>query len=40
MMCVEFCIRYAGEGWLDIVEAKGPKAKPLLAPDLVVTRSA
>ena len=40
MMCVEFGIRYSGEGWLDIVEAKGRKAKPLLAPDLVVTRSA
>lgn len=40
MMSAEFGIRYAGEGWLDIVEERGRKAKPPLAPDLVVTRAA
>jgi len=39
MMCAEFGVRYAGEGWLDIVEAKGRKSGPPLAPDLVVTRT-
>jgi len=40
MMSAEFSIRYAGEGWLEIIEDKGRKAKPPLAPDLVVTRAA
>ena len=40
MMSAEFGIRYAGEGWLEIVENKGRKAEPPLAPDLVVTRAA
>ena len=40
MMSAEFGIRYAGEGWLDIVEAKGRKAKPPLAPDLLVASTA
>jgi hypothetical protein len=36
MMSTEFGIRYAGTGWLEIVENKGTKAVPPMAPDLVI----
>jgi hypothetical protein len=38
MMTAEFNISYTGNGWLDIIEDKGSKASPPLAPDLVVCR--
>ncbi len=37
MMSAEFGIRYMGTGWLDIVEDKGIKTSPPMAPDLVVS---
>ena len=40
MMSAEFKIRYAGGGWLEIVEDKGKKAEPPMAPDLVVSHRA
>lgn len=40
MMSAEFNIRYAGNGWLEIIESKGRHAKARLAPDLVVTNRA
>lgn len=36
MLSAEFGIRYTGSGWLDIVEEKGRRAAPALAPDLVI----
>jgi len=37
MMTTEFNIRYIGTGWLDIIEDKGTKTSPPMAPDLVVS---
>ena len=37
MMSAEFGIRYMGTGWLDIVEDKGAKTSPPMAPDLVIS---
>ena len=37
MMRAEFHIRYAGEGWLDIVDSRSKSVQPALAPDLVIT---
>ena len=37
MMTTEFNIRYIGTGWLDIIEDKGAKTSPPMAPDLVVS---
>ena len=37
MMAAEFNIRYAGTGWLDIVEENKQKTVPPLCPDLVIT---
>ena len=37
MISAEFGIRYAGEGWLDIVEERNRKAAPQMCPDLVIT---
>lgn len=36
MMIAEFGVRYVGDGWLNIVEAKGGRVKSVLAPDLVI----
>ena len=40
MMMAEFNIRYAGEGWLHIVDEKRKSAAPNLCPDLVITSAA
>jgi hypothetical protein len=40
MMSAEFRIRYTGTGWLEIVEDKGAKTAPPLAPDLIITSRA
>jgi hypothetical protein len=40
MMTAEFGIQYAGEGWLDIVEAQGGTVRPILRPDVVLTNQA